>query len=312
MNIQIAELVNNTRPAFLSKQISKDINFDAEAGFAIQALSTSYAIKVALGNPQAVIDAVTNLAAIGLSLNPAKKQAYLVPRGGKICLDVSYMGLIDLVVDTGSILWAQCLVVYSDDDFALQGFDKAPHHKFNPFSKERGEIVGAYACVKTPTGDYLTHAMPISDIYAIRERSQSWIADGATPWKSDVVEMIKKTVIKQAYKYWPKTSPQLDNAIHYLNTETNEGLADISTPRRQSGQAAAKAARGAPENTDARDSLIADLEIIAKEQGITAYADLWAKLTPSQRKMVGTVEHTRLKDIASSIESTATEVGANG
>ena len=190
--MQIATLVNDTRPIFLSKQISKDINFDAEAGFAIQALSTDYAISIALGNPQAVIDAVTNVAAIGISLNPAKKQAYLVPRDKKICLDISYMGLIDLAVATGSILWAQCIIVHADDDFALQGFDKPPHHKFNPFSKERGEIVGAYACVKTPTGDYLTHAMPISDILAIRDRSQTWKSGKASPWKSDEGEMIKK------------------------------------------------------------------------------------------------------------------------
>jgi hypothetical protein len=38
--------------------------------------------------------------------------------------------------------------------------------------------------------------------------------------------MVKKTVIKRAYKLWPKTE-RLDEAVHYLNTTGGEGLADI-------------------------------------------------------------------------------------
>ena len=38
--------------------------------------------------------------------------------------------------------------------------------------------------------------------------------------------MVKKTVIKRAYKLWPKTD-RLDEAVHFLNTEGEEGLADI-------------------------------------------------------------------------------------
>lgn len=303
MSNAISTLVNDTRIAFLSRQIDKNISFDAEAGFAIQLLSTDYAMGIALKNQQSVIDAVTNVAAIGISLNPAKKQAYLVPRDGKICLDISYMGLIDLAIATGSILWAQCLVVYENDDFQLEGFDKPPHHKYNPFSKERGDIVGAYACVKTPSGDYLTHPMPISAIYDIRNRSQSWKAGKSTPWKSDEAEMVKKTVIKQAYKYWPKTSPQLENAIHYLNTDTGEGLDEIKRPQRETGIGAAERAKQniAPMDETLRANLIADLEIIATEQGMEAYAEAWSKLSKTQRLGVGSDEHERLKMIADSI-----------
>lgn len=35
--------------------------------------------------------------------------------------------------------------------------------------------------------------------------------------------MWKKTCVKQAYKYWPKTE-RLEKAIHFLNTETDEGF----------------------------------------------------------------------------------------
>ena len=38
--------------------------------------------------------------------------------------------------------------------------------------------------------------------------------------------MIKKTCVKRAYKYWPKTE-RLEHAIHYLNTDGGQGI-DLS------------------------------------------------------------------------------------
>ena len=204
----------------------KSLNFEREAGFAIQVLGASdFAMKTAMGNRQSVFNAVVNVAAIGISLNPAKRQAYLVPRDGRICLDISYMGLLDLAIQSGSILWGQAELVYSADGFDLNGFDKPPTHKRNPFSKERGEIVGAYVVVKTRDGDYLTTCMQIDEVFDIRNRSSAWKSGRSCPWKTDEGEMIKKTVIKRAYKLWPKTD-RLDGAIHYLNTENGEGLAE--------------------------------------------------------------------------------------
>jgi len=224
--------VYSVAEAFTAADSGKGMNFEAEAGFAIQALTASeYAMGVAQRNRQSVINAVTNIAAIGISLNPARKQAYLVPRDGRICLDISYMGLMDLAMQSGSIRWAQCAIVYEADEFALQGLDKQPVHKFNPFAKDRGAMVGVYAVVKTIDGDYLTHTMTADDVFAIRDKSSSWIAFVAKKAKSSIWadhegEMVKKTCIKQAYKYWPKgeKSARLESAIHYMNTEAGEGL----------------------------------------------------------------------------------------
>lgn len=200
------------------------LNFEREAGFAVQIVTgNDYAMKIAMANRQSVINAVTNVAAIGISLNPAKRQAYLVPRDGKICLDLSYMGLLDLAIQSGSLMWGQAELVYEQDRFELQGFDKPPLHNRNPFAKERGAIVGAYVVVKTRDGDYLTTTMSIDDVFDIRDRSQSWKNGQKGPWKTDEGEMIKKTVIKRAYKLWPKTD-RLDNAVHFLNTEGGEGI----------------------------------------------------------------------------------------
>jgi len=186
--------------------------------------ANDFMTKIAASNRQSVVNAVTNIAAIGISLNPAKKQAYLVPRDGKVCLDISYMGLMDLAMAGGSIRWAQAELVHEGDRFELNGLDRPPTHSFNPFGSDRGDIVGAYVVVKTSDGDYLTTCMSRADIDAIMNRSQSVKSGRSSPWKTDYGEMAKKTVVKRAYKYWPKTE-RLEQAIHHLNTEGNEGLA---------------------------------------------------------------------------------------
>lgn len=227
----ISNFVYGAEDSFQSVLVDRSINFEREAGFAIQVLTSSdYIAKLAAGDRQSVVNAVTNIAAIGISLNPAKKQAYLVPRKGKICLDISYMGLIDLAVQAGSILWAQADLVYASDAFTLNGFDRPPTHSYNPFSRERGELVGAYVVVKTPSGDYLTDCMSREEIDAIKNRSESVKAGKSSPWDTDYGEMAKKTVVKRAYKYWPK-SDRLDQAIHHLNTEGGEGLATAPPAR---------------------------------------------------------------------------------
>ena len=225
--------INATKEEFMTLLADRSIVFEQEAGFAIQILGgNSYALSTAASNRTSVVNAVRNIAAIGISLNPARKQAYLVPRGGAICLDISYMGLIDLAIASGSIVWAQAELVRESDGFRLNGMGNAPSHEFEPFSKQRGALVGVYVTVKLHNGDFLSTTMEIDEVYSIRDRSEAWKAFAAKktkscPWSTDEGEMIKKTVIKRAYKTWPKTT-RLDSAIHHLNTEGGEGLRDIN------------------------------------------------------------------------------------
>lgn len=231
--------IQATRDEFQSLLADNSIKFEQEAGFAIQVLrNNEYALKVAAQNRDSVVAAVKNLAAIGISLNPAKKQAYLVPRSmgrdkpAAICLDISYMGLMDLAIATGSIKWAKAEVVRESDEFQLGRMDELPLHRYDPFAKDRGPIRGVYVVVKTADNEYLTHTMSADDVFAIRDRSEAWKAYRekkikTCPWVTDEAEMVKKTCVKQGYKYWPKTD-RLETAIHHLNTDGGEGLRDIN------------------------------------------------------------------------------------
>jgi len=220
----IIQIVGTAKEKFLAVQSDNSLNFESEAGFACQSLlANEYALKIALSKKDSLIRSIQNLGAIGISLNPAKKQAYLVPRNGQICLDISYMGLMDLATATGAVLWVQADVVREKDNFELNGLGKEPIHKHNPFAKDRGEIVGAYVTAKTKDGDYLTDCMSIDEILSIKARSQAVKAGKQTPWDTDPVEMYKKTVVKRAYKYWPRND-RLESAIHYLNNDGGEGI----------------------------------------------------------------------------------------
>lgn len=206
------------------------VKFEQECVYARQLIEkNSYLMRVAQENPRSLENAIVNIASIGLSLNPALGHAYLVPRDRQVILDPSYRGLAHLAQESGSIRWVQAELVYEQDDFSFTGFGEKPEHKFNPFKTERGEIIGAYCVARTSDGDYLTTMMPIEDINAIRDRSEAYKAYVAKkvkqcPWVDFYKEMVKKTVVKNASKLWPKSerSMRLDEAV--MLDHNNNGI----------------------------------------------------------------------------------------
>lgn len=217
MSFSIIEFVKQQEPLFSGALTDQSVTWAKESQFAMQLFQKNdFLTKTAIGNPASAQNAIINVAAIGITLNPASKLAYLVPRDGMVCLDISYMGLLHLAQATGSIKWGQCKLVYSNDTYESNGLDSAPTHKYNAFG-DRGEVVGGYCTVKTSEGDYLTEEMSLAEIKATEATSKA--KNG--PWKTFWAEMARKTIVKRASKYWPRAE-RLDNAIHVLNEE--EGM----------------------------------------------------------------------------------------
>ena len=217
MSLSIVEFVKQQEPLFVGAVTDQSVTWAKESQFAIQYFQRNdYLAKTALSNPTSAQNAIINVAAIGITLNPASKLAYLVPRDGMVCLDISYMGLLHLAQSTGSIKWGQCKLVYSNDTYESNGLDTAPTHKYNAFG-DRGGVVGGYCTVKTADGDYLTEEMSLAEIKATEATSKA--KNG--PWKNFWEEMARKTIVKRASKYWPRAE-RLDNAIHVINED--EGI----------------------------------------------------------------------------------------
>lgn len=228
---------SKVKPDFL-KLAPATIRLEAEADYAMQLLANNeYLMNVAKSNPGSLVSAMKNVAAVGLSLNPAKKQAYLIPRSvkigndwvNKVFLEPSYMGLCDVATQSGNIQWVQAKCVYSNDTFEDNGPGKAPTHKYNPFDSfdQRGHFVGVYCVAKTKDGDFLTTTMNAEQVHSIRDRSEAFKKRQSGPWVTDFEEMAKKSVLRQAFKTWPKTAnmERLEHAVSLSNE--NEGFEPI-------------------------------------------------------------------------------------
>lgn len=213
----VLEIVDAQKEAFLSVLSSEQIVWEKECRFAHQALMQNrYLNEVAWANQDSLRNAIINIGSIGISLNPVLKHAYLVPRKvdgvARVCLDISYQGLLDLAMSTGEIVWAQAKIVYMKDLYENMGIDKAPNHTYQAFG-DRGEIKGVYCTVKLKGGDYLTEEMDKATLDHIRSKAA---ANG--PWKEWFDEMSRKSVIKRAYKLWPKND-RMTFATDMLNRE---------------------------------------------------------------------------------------------
>lgn len=219
----------------------KHVTWAEESQFAIQSLQKNE--KLAQCIPITVQNAVINVAAVGLTLNPALGYAYLVPESVKqldnqwrqeCMLRVSFKGLLKIATDSGSIMLCKAEIVKEKDEFLYTGAFSLPEHKMNPFS-DRGKTVGVYCAAKTHQGDWIIDVMGLDDINKIKEKAKT-----KTVWTEWEDEMIKKAVIKRASKQWPKTDrdDRLDKAIAVVNEY--EGSADVILTSPEIGKTSAE------------------------------------------------------------------------
>ena len=224
--VKLIEFIGKAEERF--KNAPAWMRFDQEQSFAIQQLTANeFLEKTARANPVSLLSAMSNVASIGLSLNPAKKQAYLVPRKGVVCLDPSYMGLCDLATQSGSISFVQAKTVREKDTYVNNGIDEKPTHIYQAFG-DRGGIVGVYCVAKTHDGNYLTSELEKPKIDAIMGRSEA-AKKGGGPWITDYEEMAKKSVVRQAFKLWPKTETMERLALAVDLSNQNEDFEPLPT-----------------------------------------------------------------------------------
>lgn len=214
-------------------EIHGAVNFQREASFALQILkSNDYLAEAASVNPDAFKYAILNVASLGVTLNPAQPEAYLVPRRVnkllKVVLDIGWRGLMNKAVESGAIEYAVAEVVRENDEFKTGSIGEKPVHTFDPFG-DRGEIVGAYCAAKLPSGDFITVVMSKGQIREIAERSEAFKKNSG-PWMTDLAEMMKKTVVRRASKSWPPgKSDRLAKAIQ-IDNEANPLLTEAVAP----------------------------------------------------------------------------------
>ena len=223
--MNLPEQLKQLEPHF-ETQNSHGIVFDNQCLFAKQQLEKNkFILDTAKRNPQSLRSAILNSAAIGISLNHANAHAYLVPRDGGICLDISYRGLVKLATDSGAITVAKAVLVYEDDTFIANGPFSSPTHKYDPFKVDGNNplnsLRGGYCEAKLADGGVIVDFMSASEIFAVRDSSKAKNGPWQGKWAG---EMAKKTLVKRASKSWPQSSgiDRVNKAIEILND--HEGL----------------------------------------------------------------------------------------
>lgn len=232
-----------TRQLTLKDQISQAIKprfieltdkktFEQELSFALQHIERNPVLKKA--TIESNIMAVLNIAQTGMTLNPVKKEAYLVPRfaDGQIqtVLEPSYMGYCQMIIKTGAAKQIYSHPVYEGDEFEVTlGMKMEVIHKPKFQSKE---LTHVYMVALFPDGGSHVEVMTREDIDNIMQRSESYKAYEAKkikscPWVTDYTEMARKTVIRRGIKYIPKTK-QWEQVARMIELDESDYKASIN------------------------------------------------------------------------------------
>ena len=218
-------------------------------------------------DPGLLFREVSKAAALGLYLDPALGEAYIILSRGEPQLRVGYRGVTKLARQSGTVSLVYAHEVREGDFIECdQGTAKRLIHKPKLFT-DRGRIIGYYSVITFNDGAFDFEPMSISDIHGIRDRSDAWKAFKAkkiksTPWSTDEPEMAKKTVIRRLMKRAPQ-SPELAEALRI--EDAAEGyLRDRALPAPQQRRAPSPSAAPMIEAPRA-DMVVADGGAIVPE-----------------------------------------------
>lgn len=155
---------------------------------------------------ESIFDAIVFAADMGLEIGGPTGESYIVPYGSKASFVAGYRGLIKLALESPNVTGIQAQVVRDGDAFSYEyGTDGFLTHR--PLTGNTGNVVVAWAMADKVTGRSQFHVM---DRLAL-DRIQAKAKGG--PWRTDEVEMQRKTVVRNLCKYLDLRTDKLARAI---------------------------------------------------------------------------------------------------
>jgi recombination protein RecT len=168
--------------------------------------------------PGSFMACLLTAAQLGLEVNTPLGQAYLIPRNMKIkgtnqwvktcTFQTGYQGLIDLAYRSNKVTGIDAEVVRDGDKFYwCKGLNpRLDHEPSDDPEREQRPITHAYAVVRIRNADPRFEVLSFAQIEARRKRGDAEKQGSFSPWKTDYAEMAKKTAIRTALKYAPKSA----------------------------------------------------------------------------------------------------------
>lgn len=163
-----------------------------------------------------IVGAAVQAAYLGLSLDPILGQAYVVPRWNnklkrtEASFLTGYQGFIELIRRSGRLLSYNTVLVYEKEqlnlEYTLFGINFL-HKPLSP-SKRGDKIIGGYMLAFLKDGGNHLEFMWNEEIEAIELLSDS-AKSNFSPWRANSLSreaMMKKTIIRRAFKSLPKSN----------------------------------------------------------------------------------------------------------
>lgn len=212
----------------ISRALPKHMDAERLARIALSTASSNPKLmEIATGSKEgqtSFLAGLMQLSQLGLEPNTGLGQAYLIPYGNKVQVQISYLGLIDLATRTGQYKSIYAHEVYANDEFSYAyGLNKDLIHV--PADDPQGEPIGYYAVYHLQNGGY-------DFMYMTREKimkHKSKFSKAANVWQTNFDAMAKKTVLKQVLKYAPKSIEfaKVVNADETVKEEIKEDMSEV-------------------------------------------------------------------------------------
>lgn len=197
------------------------LKWQTEKMYVMQLIQRSdYLAQAILENPISLMTALQDAANLGLSLSPSLGHVYLIPQRPKagdpleVTAKVSYKGMEQVVLTSGTVLSITTELVYANDTFRFGTNIDGPFLEFVMNRGERGELEGGFCLAKYQNGEHHIEWMTAADIKGCKEAATR-AQNGKVPavWVGAFAnEQRKKCVVRRAAKHWPAT-PVLEKMI---------------------------------------------------------------------------------------------------
>lgn len=149
--------------------------------------------------PQSIYTQAIRAATRRLSVDPATRQAYLVPFKNQCTLIVGWKGLYDMALRTGQYRALNVAKVYKGQEPIIDQLTG----RFTGWDgrKESDEIIGYVGYFELLNGFQKAIYMTVQEIHEHKEKYSKGFNREDSAWKTATIEMEKKTVYRQLLKY---------------------------------------------------------------------------------------------------------------
>lgn len=226
-HIQVRRMIGKLEHA-VSELLPQQIGLTAErlAKVTINCIESDPTGKLLQCTDGSLARAVLHAAEVGLEPGGAYGHCYLIPyrnkelsrRSGRDVFEADFQigvwGYVHLARRSGAVVDVWADVIREKDVFRVLSGTAGRRIEHEPAwqlsAKDRGKILGAYACAKLADGTVSSELCNAEELELAASKNR-----GKNPAREDWPgELAKKTAIKRAQKYWPKGKDRtLDRAI---------------------------------------------------------------------------------------------------